>query len=174
MSIVYERAGGDVLSLAEDIMRTHHPELQTGPGEYPRLCILMASGAEPGRSAVVAHGYPCQATIAVIPYKQRVDKRADAEIIIDERNWLDLSEARQRALLDHEITHIEIQKDEHGHLKTDDMGRPKLKMRLHDFDFGGFREISRRYGADAPETIAARDFADRFGDDVLSQDKLFA
>lgn len=178
MPVIYERAGADVLAMAQKIMEDHHPELRLGEREYPKLCIFMATSVSDGESepepAVKLHGYPCQAVVSVIPYKQRVDKRADAEIIIDEKNWLDLSETKQRALLDHEITHLEIQKDKDGFVKTDDMGRPKLKLKLHDFDFGGFREVSRRWGDDAPETILARDFEKRFGEDVLGKKELFA
>jgi hypothetical protein len=136
-----------------------------------KICILMASNdtAEDGEPAVKCHGYPAQAVVSVIPYKQRVDKRADAEIILDEQNWVDLTEPQQRALLDHEITHLQMQTDENGFVKTDDVGRPKLKLRLHDFQLGGFRTIAKRYGADAPEVKLARDFEERFGEDLLVQ-----
>ncbi len=171
MSVTYEQAKWDVHKMAGEVMEQHHGKrLRFADGVFPTLCILMANSSkeEPNGSAVMLHGYPCQAVISVIPYKQRVDKRADVEIIIDEKNWHDLTEPQQRALLDHEITHLEFDVDlKTGIVKTDDAGRPKLKTRTHDYQIGGFREIARRYGADAPEVITARDFAERFGDDVL-------
>jgi hypothetical protein len=178
MSTVYERAKADVHEMADGILRQHHPKLRLTEGEFVRLCILMATAECDGEGlkepAIKLHGYPCAAVISIIPYKQRVDKRADAEIIIDAEWWDNATEPQQRALLDHEITHLEIQRDENGFVRTDDVGRPKLKMRLHDFDFGGFREIAIRHGSNAPEVEAARKFEREYGVDVLGTEQLFS
>lgn len=176
MSTIYEQAPPDVHEMAKEIIAQHHPALQRMlDGEPVRLCILFASSSDEKQPAVKCHGYPAAAVISIIPYKQRVDKRADAEIIIDERHWEGLTDVQRRALLDHEITHLEIDLDENNLVRTDDSGRPKLRLKLHDFDFGGFRSVARRYGADAPEVILARKFEEDFGEDVLrSGDRLFA
>jgi hypothetical protein len=171
MSIEHEQADDFTYRLAREVMEAHHPELRMmgkdGP-EYVRLCIFFAyDDDKPGESAVKCHGYPAAAVVSLIPAKARLDKRADAEIVIDRRNWEGLTETRQRALLDHEITHIEIQTDENGIVVSDYVGRPKLKLKLHDFDFGGFRSIARRYGEDAPEVQLARQFDQDFGEDVI-------
>lgn len=173
MGIIYDQARREVHDMAHEILNTHHPELKLADGSAVRLCILMANNdGEDAEPAVKLHGYPCAAVISIISYKQRVDKRADAEIIIDEKAWNDLTEPQQRALLDHEITHLQFQVDDIGMVKTDDQGRPKLKMRLHDFDFGGFRTIARRYGADALEVQAARAFEKEYGPDVFHTNEL--
>lgn len=54
-------------------------------------------------------------------------------------------------------------------MKTDDVGRPKLKMRLHDWQMGGFREIAQRYGSDALEVVEARKFEEVYGDVTLQK-----
>jgi hypothetical protein len=173
MPTCYEQADDAVHEMAREVLEKHHPDLRLPDKSHVRLCLLMAYGDDEEEPAVKCHGYPAQAKISVIPLKQRVDKRADAEIIIDRKNWEDLTEPRQRALLDHEIEHLEIQKDENGFVKTDDIGRPKLKLRLHDFDFGGFRAVARRHGDDAPEVRLARQFEQDFGDDVLRKGELY-
>ncbi len=175
MSVIYDQASRELHHLAAEILTSNHPDLRLPDGSFVKLCLLMASaGGEEDDAPVKCHGYPAQAVISVIAYKQRVDKRADAEIVIDEKNWHDLTEPQQRALLDHEITHLEIVKDEHGMVKCDDMGRPKIKLRLHDWQMGGFRSIAARYGDDAPEVILAKDFKEKFGDVALSEtDVLF-
>ena len=169
MAVILELAEESVHALAKEIIERFHPDLKEKadkPGSGIRLCIFMASNGdkESHEPAVKLHGYPCYATIGIIPYKQRVDKRADAEITIDESKWKDMPETQQRALLDHEITHLEVVRDEDGFLKTDDAGRPKLKMRLHDWQLGGFRVIAQRYGADALDVVEAVAFRDTFGD----------
>jgi len=169
MSQILELADQSVHDLAKEIIERFHPDLKPkkdNPESGIRLCIFMASNSdkESDEPAVKLNGYPCYAIIGIIPYKQRVDKRADAEITIDEEAWKDMTETRQRALLDHEITHLEVVRDKNGFLKTDDAGRPKLKMRLHDWQLGGFRVICQRYPEDALEMIEATKFRETFGD----------
>lgn len=85
MSIILELANATVHEMAREIMEAFHPKLRMPDQTYVRLCIFMASnGDDEEGPAVKIHGYPCYATIKPIPYKQRVDKRADAEITIDE------------------------------------------------------------------------------------------
>lgn len=176
MPVCYDQGGHEVHAMAREILADHHPELWIqGGDEYVSLCILMAYRDDDSDEPPVKHdGYPCAAVISVIPYKQRVDKRADAEIIIDQKKWVDFTEPQQRALLDHEITHLEIQVDEDGLVKTDDTGRPKLKLRNHDCQLGGFRAVAQRYGADAIEVTEARKFEEQYGDVTLQGEKLFA
>jgi hypothetical protein len=169
MSVIYDHADETVHEMAREILERHHPELRLPDKSFVRLCILIAADPDkPDESAVKCHGYPAQAVVSVIPYKQRVDKRADAEIIIDQRNWENLTEPQQRAVLDHEITHLEFVIEDNI-VKTDDQGRPKLRLRLHDYTVEGFRTIARRYGDDAPEVIAARAFEKDYGQDVLGR-----
>jgi hypothetical protein len=143
---------------------------------YVRLCILMATSDTPenGEPAVKLHGWPCAAVVSVIGYKQRVDKRADAEIVIDAKWWDGATPNQRRATLDHEITHLEIQKDETGSVKTDDQGRPKLKLRLHDYELSGFRSIAERYGEDALEVMGIRDFDEKFGPSMRGTATLYS
>lgn len=176
MSVILDSAEQSVHDMANEIIDAHHPELKGVPnvdGSRSRLCILMACNEdkESDEPPVKCHGYPAAAIVSIIPYKQRVDKRADAEIIIDALVWDGLTEPQQRALLDHEITHLEVQKDEHGFVKTDDAGRPKLKLRLHDWQIGGFRSIAERYGDEALEVRHARDFQKEYGDVALTKVK---
>lgn len=173
MSVIYDQAPADVHEMAREIMERHHPELKMPDGSFVRLCILMASQPKDkaDEPAVMLHGYPCAAVVSIIPYKQRVDKRADAEITIDERLWQDFTEPQQRALLDHEITHLTFQVDESMALKTDDAGRPKLTMRNHDWELGGFESIARRYGADAIEVMEIRKFQAAYGKVTLEPEK---
>jgi hypothetical protein len=43
-----------------------------------------------------------------------------------------------------------------GQIKTDDCGRPKLRLRPHDFEIAGFDAIIERHGAAAVEARATR------------------
>jgi hypothetical protein len=175
MPTCFQLADASVHQLAKEVMEQHHPELRMPDGDFVKLCIMMAFGdANSSEPALKLHGYAAAAIVKVIPYDQRVDKRADAEIKIDQSQWDAFTDAQRRALLDHEITHLEIQKDDDGFVKTDDAGRPKLRMKLHDWQLGGFRSIAQRYGRDAIEVINAKAFEKDFGDCALAAEKLFA
>jgi len=170
MGVLYDQAEPEVHEMARKILEEHHKELKMPDGTFVRLCILMAFQKDKNceEPAVVLHGYPCAAKVSIIPYKQRVDKRADAEIIIDQQAWDRMTLRRQQALLDHEITHITFEVDELGAVKTDDVGRPKLTLRLHDWDFGGFESIARRYGEDALDVQLVREFQEKYGKVALA------
>lgn len=49
----------------------------------------------------------------------------------------------------HELTHLEIQRDKDGAPKWDDLDRPKLKMRKHDYEIGVFVDVAKEYGMDS-------------------------
>jgi hypothetical protein len=56
-----------------------------------------------------------------------------------------MSKATQVAVLDHELTHLELVTDGDGTVKYDDYNRPKLKIRLHDIHYGWFSEVAKRH-----------------------------
>ena len=121
-----------------------------------------------------------QITNGVVKYGRTLNlgdynsKRADAEIIVDKYLWDEMTHRQRLALIDHEITHLEFQKDEDGYLKTDDLGRPKLKLRRHDFCIEGFSVIARRYGEDSNELILARSVQKNFPEALDVQTGLYA
>lgn len=162
--------------MAREIMVNHHERIKLADGTWPTLCLMFVHGEDKeGDAPLKLHGYPCAAVVSVVPHKQRADKRADAEILIDQVWWDKANDRQRTALLDHEITHLEIHIDDHGFVKQDDQGRPKLRIRLHDWQLGGFRCIAERYGSDAPEVEMARQFEKDYGAVVLAQgEKLFA
>jgi hypothetical protein len=176
MPVSYQQADESVHQMAAEILEQHHnPDLRMPDGSFVRLCILLAFNDDDGEKtpAVKWHGEPADGVVSVISLKQRVDKRADAEIVLDLAKWDDLTEPQQRALLDHFIEHIVISKDENDCVICDDAGRPKIKLRQCDWNLRGFRSIARRYGQDAPEVRAAKQFEEDFGEDVLGKSNLF-
>jgi hypothetical protein len=80
-----------------------------------------------------------------IPLKDRALGRSDAEISIDGQWWEAASDAERQALLDHELHHISVKVDKRG-LVRDDLGRPVVQLRKHDYEFGWFNVIAERHG----------------------------
>ncbi len=179
MAKIYERCEEDHQAqvLARELVSTHHRELQAGlmgDGNRLRLCIMMVSSDnEKEEHPLKANGWPQREITSIIPLLQRVDKRADAQILICLKSWESLTDNQRRALIDRAITSLQVEKDENGFIITDDAGRPKLSLRLPDYRMSGFRSIAKRYGADAIEVMDAQQWERDFGQDVLLRDNLF-
>lgn len=107
---------------------------------------------EPRGNALSLGGYPAYATIRVTTLAERRMGLGDAVLMIDGDSWKDLPPAKQVAILDHELTHLEPARDKFGvDAQRDGMGRPKLLLRLHDFHFGGFHDVAARHSDSSVE-----------------------
>ena len=160
---IYRTADRNVTDLLRQVMNQHHPELL----EYEvRITVLMANVAtdpktgEPKAPHALTHnGWPAQAIVKVNSHVDRVAGKADADLKIDEENWNGLTDRQREALLHHELLHLEVRCDEEGGVQTDDSGRPKLKIRPHDYDCSGFHQVAQTYREDAPEARALASLA---------------
>lgn len=154
---VYNRCPVAVAEMAAAILcefATHKPLLDA----KVRLDYVFAFPGKNGGDAIRFRGRKALGLCKKIPLKQRVMGRGDAEITLDGQWWEEASEAERRALLDHELHHIEI--DE---LKRDDAGRPVIHLREHDFEVGWFSVIAQRHGGASQERQQARELFDRHG-----------
>lgn len=97
-----------------------------------------------------------------IGLKDRALGRGDAEISLDGHWWERHSEPEQRALLDHELHHLTPKIDKRG-MVTDDLGRPVIVMRKHDFEVGWFHVIAERHGIASGEHKQARELMEVAG-----------
>lgn len=117
----------------------------------------------PTGDALKHNGVKALGICRIIPVKQRVMGRGDAEISLDGNHWDDASAEEKAALLDHELHHICIALDKQGAPKYDDIGRPKLKMRKHDYQFGWFSIVAVRHGLNSQECKQAQQIMDGAG-----------
>lgn len=160
MPTVYQFAEPDVMDLLRRVMNEHHPMLHEA-----RVLVGVKMARNPEGPALKHAGYPALATIKVVSAKDRVSKKYEAEMCIDEREWEDLAESRRRALLDHELSHLTLvmlpidklrraraDDPEAPAWALDDKGRPKLKLVPGDWNAGdGFKAVCERHGDDAIE-----------------------
>lgn len=65
-------------------------------------------------------------------------------------------------MLDHELFHIQI-KMKGQIIQTDDLGRPKIKMRPHDMEVGWFKAVAERNGKYSQERIQALKYMEEMG-----------
>jgi hypothetical protein len=149
VSTIYGRAGGAVIEMAAQLIHENYPGLAKAAVriDYLFARASLDDAGEPAGSAITHNGYPANGLCRILGLKDRVMGRGDCEIIIDGDQWPKWNEAVRRALIDHELYHIELCIDYRtGILKKDDIGRPKLRLRKHDFQVGWFHEIAERHG----------------------------
>lgn len=99
--------------------------------------------------ALRLHGTKAAGIARILPLKQRAMGRGDCEVSLDGEWWRTASEKEQRALLDHELHHFKVRQETNGRVIQDDLGRPRLQMRPHDYDFGWFAIVAERHGISA-------------------------
>ena len=157
MARTYEEAGSREIELLASVVRSHHGELADASVKVQLLKVYKRAGGEMQPADLKHGGYPAIAIVKINSLKDRVEGKADATILLDGYQWdHEMSEDQRRAVLDHEVMHLMLERDGEGQIVADDIGRPKLKMRLHDFHFGGFHAIAERHGPHAVEHAAVK------------------
>jgi len=154
----YKKASKEVLDRADAIIHENYPGLEA---VGVRVDFLFAYAPvdkddQPKGPAIKHHGCPAAGKCRVVALKDRVKGHGDAEILLDGDQWPKWSLQRRNAIIDHELCHIQVVPDGNsGLVKTDDIGRPKIRMRPHNFEFGWFTEIAERHGRSSLEVEQA-------------------
>ncbi len=168
MGLYYEKADEGVERLVLHALEQYHRELLACDVRVDLLMVSKVDKEGESKGHALKHGgYPAAATVKIVPLKQRALGNGDALITIDSESWEFLDPEQQEALVDHELEHIQVvsangpkfcHMNDAGELvgeaKRDDHGRPKLKLRKHDWQLGGFTSIAKRHGANAVEVMA--------------------
>ncbi len=146
----------DIDALLIDVRKKYHPAL----ADVTVATLFVAKVDKDGESsqALRHQGFPASATIKIMGLKYRALGVADAVLVIDEHTWEKLSKRERVALLDHELEHVTIVPD-----KRDDLGRPCLQLRFHDWRLEGFRSVVQRHGRHALEAQAVEACRDENG-----------
>jgi Putative phage metallopeptidase len=117
----------------------------------------------PLNDALKKNGVKALGIARKLPLKDRALDRGDAEIALDGDWWKEATEAQQVALLDHELHHLAAKMDKHGNIQFDDLGRPLLRLRHHDYEFGWFNIVAERNREASQERIQAKAIMDNSG-----------
>lgn len=160
----YEPAKPSELKILQDVLEKHHPRL-TQLKTRVAMIFVFDQLDEQGhaKAQVLKHRGVWAAAVAKInSLKLRAQGLADAEITVDQYVWERSDPATRVAILDHELTHLDPKfKDNVPQL--DDLNRPKLQMRYHDFEHGWFVEVAERNGAASIEVQQAQRFMEESG-----------
>ncbi len=169
MPTTFQRCGEDVAKLAREILcefESHKPLLDARV--TIDLVFAMPDLDEhgfPTNDALKKNGVKALGICRKIGLKDRALGRGDAEIALDHHWWTQTaSEEQQKALLDHELWHIAVVLRKHTDKpKLDAQGRPVIRLRKHNFEFGWFTLIAARHGEHSQERIQAKHMFDAAG-----------
>ena len=136
----------------EYLIEQHHERLKE-----IKIDLVMVEETTSGRPALMLHGWPAAALTRATSALERAMGRGDAEIQIAKVRWCSMTERQRRALLDHELQHIQLKKDQLDCVLLDINGRPMVTMRQHDVQVGWFLEVAQRWGEDSIEQQQSRE-----------------
>lgn len=165
MATTFKRAPKEIKDKLEAVITAHHADL-SAVGVTIDILLAFAAENEQGEKvgpALKLHGYPASGVASIVSLKNRVMGRSDGEILLDGDSWEKLTSEQQDALLDHEASHFSVTRNLEGEPVLDTHGRPKLKMRLHDWQMGFFNAVATRHGEASPEVQHATQFAKEVG-----------
>lgn len=143
----FREADAAVQKLVTQTMDRLHPKLKEAG---VTVTVLTSHGGD--GPALQAKGQQLAFVVKVTSHKERVAGMSDVLITLDGDRWPDWSEKTQVSIIDHCLTAIVLRYMPTGEIKTDDCGRPKLKVKPHDMEFGVYYEVMQRHGEDALDT----------------------
>lgn len=159
----FKKCDSDVRDMAlelMDIFPTHKPLVERGV----RVDYLFAFGDRDETTGELKNyglkraGIRALGVCKVVSLKDRTKGMGDAEITLDGDYWNEIDKKDQEAILDHELHHIVVSMAD-----NDALGRPKLKLRKHDFEVGWFKVIADRHGVNSVERRQAKVVFDTMG-----------
>lgn len=171
MSKTYTKASDEVMALVYEARDRNgwHRVLSSLGVTFDVLMVEDVDDEGESHPALKHHGYPAAAIIKINSLEQRTLGQADALLTIDACSWSELDEEGRLALLDHELEHLQVLAEKpvgimytnefgalQGIVRRDECGRPRLKMKLHDWQLGGFRAVAQRHKEKALEIVAVR------------------
>jgi hypothetical protein len=152
MAKTFDKADPDVHEIIRSILKKYHSPLEAAGLTVD--CVMASNFDKDGEPlpAIKAHGANASAKIKATSLEDRIRGLGDVRLTIDRHVWAHATPNQRKAIIDHELHHVTL-KDE-GELGDD--GRPKLKMREHDWTTWGFAVIAERYKDDAPEVSSMK------------------
>jgi hypothetical protein len=157
--------GDEVLKIAKLLIAAFEPlrPLEKVKVDFVWAFADLNDKGEQCNDAITLRGHRAYGLCRIVNLKDRAKGNGDAEIVIDHDYWQEIPEAQQRALVDHELNHIQICVNKKGDPKFDDLNRPKLALRKHDIEVGWFSSVAQRHGAHSLEQIQAKQILDSDG-----------
>jgi hypothetical protein len=149
----YSIANEEVNLTIQKVMKENHGELHNAGVTITALIARSEEGP-----AIKVRGSEAAGCIRITKLAERTLGLGDAVMTLDGESMIAWSSKRLQAVIDHELRHLMLAKNKRtGEIQLDDEGRPKLRIRPHDFEFGWFARTAELYGEESYEVSQARE-----------------
>ncbi len=155
MPTTYDLCGDDVTAAANELMKTVHTTLEKVGVElhyrFAHAAVSEATG-KPVGPAIKQHGRARTHKVKINSADLRSQGLKDATVTLDGDTWRERTSEEQRAIIDDALESIVVVCDkETGDFLTDDLGRPKLRIKEADLYTEGYEAVLKRNGQAALE-----------------------
>jgi hypothetical protein len=149
----YSIANEEVNLTIQKVMKENHGDLHAAGVTITALIARSEEGP-----AIKVRGSEAAGCIRITKLAERTLGLGDALMTLDGERMDAWTSKRLQAVIDHELRHLMIAKNKKtGQIQLDDEGRPKLRIRPHDFEFGWFARTAELYGEESYEVSQARE-----------------
>lgn len=169
MGVTFERASKAIEAMVQRSIEQYHPELHKESVTIDVSIARRMNKDEDWEHALKTHGYPIDAKMQITSLQDRTRGIPDAKLTIDAYEWDRMSDKRKVALIDHELEHLDLvpikPSKKNGFatgMRRDDLGRPKLRCRPHDWELTGFKDVAERHKGHSHEAAQFADFHAQF------------
>lgn len=142
-------AAAEDLKLLAGATQQYHEPLQAAEARIGLVMVSCDDGP-----AITHAGAQALAKVRRLNARDRLLTGFDAVIEVDAAVWESFTREQRIALLDHELTHLAVEKTGGGRPRHYPDGRPKLATRPDDWMITGFYEVVERHGEHAPDAAA--------------------
>lgn len=156
-----EKADAAVVTLLNHAATKWHPDLIKAQVRVTPLMVHppVDKSGNPSGPALKLAGAPCVAKITVASARDRLLAKTDAIVEIAADVWERLDDAQRLALVDHELEHLIVKRDDKGEIQTHDDCRPCLATQPDDWVLTGFASVVERHGQSSVEVLGLRALA---------------
>lgn len=147
----YDEADAATYDIVDQVMRLYHNEIYSLEVKVAVTMVTKLGPEDEKIPCLKLHGAFAVAVIRLTQASQRVRLKHDIEIMIDSYHWDTAGNSEKVAIIDHELQHVEVRKGRNLEIKTDDTGKPKLRLKPDDYSLTGFFLNIQRHGIAAPE-----------------------
>ncbi len=149
----YSIANEEVNLTIQKVMKENHGDLHAAGVTITALIARSEEGP-----AIKVRGSEAAGCIRITKLAERTLGLGDALMTLDGERMDAWTSKRLQAVIDHELRHLMLAKNKKtGQIQLDDEGRPKLRIRPHDFEFGWFARTAELYGEESYEVSQARE-----------------
>ena len=149
----YSIANEEVNLTIQKVMQENHGDLHAAGVTITALIARSEEGP-----AIKVRGSEAAGCIRITKLAERTLGLGDALMTLDGERMDAWTSKRLQAVIDHELRHLMLATNKKtGEIQRDDEGRPKLRIRPHDFEFGWFARTAELYGEESYEVSQARE-----------------